>query len=232
MFARAAPEALPDSTHFRILTRWYLNVSFPVERNSMKKVFLAGAIAAAFVAMPASAQWYVGGGVGSSKVTGADGTAPTIPPLTLTGADSSKASIKVYGGYQFTPNWGVEAQYADLGSRDFGIRNGAGALLATGSLKASQFSVAGTGTLPLSNNFSLFGKLGISSNHGKISAVGVSDSGSKTSPLIGVGVTYNFSPKLAVRFEYEDFGKFSNDGGASGGSIRADNFGLSLQYAF
>lgn len=198
----------------------------------MKKVFLAGAIAAAFVAMPASAQWYVGGGVGSSKISGADGTAPTAPPLTLTGADSSKASIKLYGGYQFTPNWGVEAQYTDLGNRDIAIRNGGGVQLATGSLKASQFSIAGTGTLPLANNFALFGKLGFSSNHGKVTALGISDSGSKTSPLIGVGVKYNFTPKLAMRFEYEDFGKFDNDGGAGGSAIRGDNFGLSLQYAF
>jgi OmpA-OmpF porin, OOP family len=202
---------------------------FPVERISMKKVFLAGAIAAAFVAMPASAQWYVGGGVGSSKINGADGV---VTPLMITGADSNKASVKIYGGYQFTPNWGVEAQYADLGNRDFAIRNLAGVQLATGSLKATQFSIAGTGTLPLSSNFSLFGKLGISSNHGKIAAVGVADRGTKTSPLVGVGVAYNFNPKLAVRLEYEDFGKFSNDGGASGGAIRANNFGLSLQYAF
>ena len=195
----------------------------------MKKVFLAGAIAAAFVAMPASAQWYIGGGVGSSKVSGADGVSA---PLMLTGADSSKASVKIYGGYQFTPNWGIEAQYADLGNRDFAIRNLAGVQLATGSLKATQFSVAGTGTLPLASNFSLFGKLGISSNHGKIAAVGVSDRGSKTSPLIGVGAVYNFTPKLAMRLEYEDFGKFSNDGGASGSAIRANNFGISLQYAF
>jgi len=195
----------------------------------MKKVFLAGAIAAAFVAMPASAQWYIGGGVGSSKINGADGT---VTPLKITGADSNKASVKIFGGYQLTPNWGVEAQYADLGNRDFAIRNLAGVQLATGSLKATQFSIAGTGTLPLSSNFSLFGKLGISSNHGKIAAVGVADRGSKTSPLVGVGIAYNFNPKLAVRLEYEDFGKFSNDGGANGGAIRANNFGLSLRYAF
>ena len=195
----------------------------------MKKVFLAGAIAAACVAMPASAQWYVGGGVGSSKISGADGT---IAPLTVSGGDSSKASAKIYGGYQFTPNWGLEAQYTDLGNRDLAIRNAAGVTLFTGSLKASQFSIAGTGTLPLASNFSLLGKLGISKNHGKISALGISDSGNKTSPLIGVGVAYNFSPKLAVRLEYEDFGKFSSDGGVSGSAIRAKNFGIGLQYAF
>jgi OOP family OmpA-OmpF porin len=195
----------------------------------MKKVFLACAVAAAFVAMPASAQWYAGGGVGSSKLSGLDFTSP---PIRITGADSSKASVKVYGGYQITPNWGVEAQYTDLGNRDFAIRNLAGVQLASGSIKSSQYSIAGTGTLPLSSNFSLFGKLGVSSNQGKVSTVGVSDRGNQTSPLIGVGVVYNFTPKLAVRLEYEDFGKISDDGGANGGAVRANNFGLSLQYAF
>lgn len=195
----------------------------------MKKVFLAGAIAAAFVAMPASAQWYIGGGVGSSSVRGVDGTSA---PFTLTGGDSSKASVKIYGGYQITPNWGVEAQYSDLGSRDLAVRNATGALVGTGSLKASQYSFAGTGTLPLSSNFSLFGKLGISSNQGKVDSAGVSSSGNKTSPMIGVGVAYNFTPQLSVRFEYEDFGKFTDRNNISGTAIRGDNYGLSLKYAF
>ncbi|AYQ29339.1 MULTISPECIES: outer membrane beta-barrel protein [unclassified Polaromonas] len=193
----------------------------------MKKVFLAGAIAAAFVAMPASAQWYIGGGVGSSSIRGVDGT---VAPFTLTGGDSSKASVKIYGGYQITPNWGVEAQYSDLGNRDLAVRDATGALVGTGSLKASQYSVAGTGTLPLSSNFSLFGKLGISSNHGKVSSVG--NSGTKTSPMIGIGVAYNFTPQLAVRFEYEDFGKFNDNNRVSGTAIRGDNYGISLKYAF
>jgi OmpA-OmpF porin, OOP family len=196
---------------------------------SMKKVFLAGAIAAAFVAMPASAQWYIGGGVGSSSTRGVDGT---VAPFTLSGGDSSKASVKIYGGYQITPNWGVEAQYSDLGNRDLAVRDATGALLGTGSLKASQYSFAGTGTLPLSSNFSLFGKLGISNNHGKVSSAGVSSSGSKASPMIGVGVAYNFTPQLSVRFEYEDFGKFTDSNNISGTAIRADNYGISLKYAF
>lgn len=200
----------------------------------MKKLFLAGAIATAFVAMPASAQWYIGGGVGSSKIRGADGPVlvdGTVPPLTLnvSGLDSSKTSAKIYGGYQITPNWGVELQYADLGKRDFAARNAAGVTLATGTVKASQYSIAGTGTLPLAANFSLFGKLGISSNKDKTTLLGTSESDRKTSPMVGVGVAYNFTPKVAVRLEYEDFGKFSSDGGTS---VRGNNYSLNLQYAF
>ncbi len=198
----------------------------------MKKVFLAGAIAAAFVAMPASAQWYAGVGVGSSSASGVDGpiTGAGIPAGTrLTGGDSSKAVYKLYGGYQITPNWGVEAQYPDLGNRDIVARTAAGVPIVAGTLKLSQYSIAGTGTLPLAQNFSLFGKLGVSKNRGKVNLVGQSSSGNKTSLLAGVGVAYNITPALAVRLEYEDFGK---TGEGFGGSMRADAYSLSLKYAF
>ncbi|MFI5446162.1 outer membrane beta-barrel protein [Polaromonas sp. UC242_47] len=198
----------------------------------MKKVFLAAAIAAAFVAMPASAQWYAGIGAGSSKATGIDGpiTGAGIPAGTrLTGGDNSKGMYKLYGGYQITPNWGVEAQYADLGNRDVVARNVAGTQIVAGSIKLSQYSIAGTGTLPLAGGFSLLGKLGVSNNRGKISVQGVSDSGSKSSLMAGIGAAYNITPALAVRLEYEDFGKV---GDGFGGSIRANAYSVSLKYAF
>ena len=178
----------------------------------MKKLFLAGAIASALVAMPASAQWYIGSGVGASKVHGANATPA---PLILSGVDSSKLSVKIYGGYHITPNWGIEAQYSDLGNRDFSVSNAAGTTLNRGTLRASQYSIAGTGTLPLTTNFSLFGKLGVSSNYGRASLLGASDSDSKTAAMASVGVLYNFTPKIAVRLEFEEFGNF-----------------VSLQYAF
>ena len=54
----------------------------------------------------------------------------------------------------------------------------------------------------------------------------------KSDLLVGVGVSYAINSKLAVRLEYEDFGKLSSNGGANGGSIRANNLSLNLQYAF
>jgi OOP family OmpA-OmpF porin len=222
--------ALPGLSHFSILSLGFQ--MFPIERISMKKVFLAGAIAAAFVAMPASAQWYAGVGVGSSKATGIDGpiTGTGVPAGTrLTGGDSNKGMYKLYGGYQITPNWGVEAQYSDLGNRDVVARTAAGAPIVTGSLKLSQYSIAATGTLPLARDFSLFGKVGVSNNREKINILGQSNSGNKTSLMAGVGVAYNITPALAVRLEYENFGKTDQ---GFGGSIRTDAYSLSLKYAF
>jgi OmpA-OmpF porin, OOP family len=197
----------------------------------MKKIVLAGVIAVAFAAAPAFAQGYVGVGVGSSAVTGVDQAVGTV---TLTGGNSSKTSLKIFGGFQFTPNWAVEVQYSDLGKRDLVMRNGA-AQVGSGNLNASQFGVAAVGILPLASNFSLFGKLGVSGNSSKVNlsvpaagfAAGASEN--KTDLMIGVGLTYAITPSIAVRAEYEDFGKLSS---GSGGSIRANNFSVGLQYKF
>lgn len=62
----------------------------------MKKLFVAAAICAAFVAGPAAAQMYLGAGVGDAKT------------------DDHNMSWKLYGGYQFNPTWGLELGYTDL----------------------------------------------------------------------------------------------------------------------
>lgn len=196
----------------------------------MKKIILAVAIAASFVAAPVFAQGYVGLGLGSSSVTGVDGS-QGIAPFSVTGGNSSKGLVKIFGGYQFSPNWGVEAQYANMGNRDLVLRNAAGVSIATGSLKFSQFSIAGTGTLPLGANFSLFGKLGASNNSAKVSLVGVTDSGSTTSLMLGIGAAYSITKELSVRVEYEDFGKLAKGDGL-GGAIRGNAYSVGLKYAF
>lgn len=186
----------------------------------MKKILSACAVAAAFMAAPAFAQGYVGLGLGSSRTNG-------LNIVGVDGGNTSKGLSKVYGGYQFSPNWGVEAQYSDLGRRDLTT---AGVKL--GDFKASQFSIAGTGTLPLTSGFSLLGKIGISANSFQGSAgLGASNS---TSALVGVGVAYNFTPALSARLEYEDFGKLGNYNAGVGatGSVKANGYSVSLKYAF
>ena len=185
----------------------------------MKKILSACAVAAAFVAAPAFAQGYIGGGFGSSRVSGFDFG-------TVSGGNTSKGLAKIYGGYQFTPNWGLEVQYADLGNRNI---TQAGA--AVGSFKSSQISLAGTGTLPLSSGFSLLGKLGVTGNRSTAST-GLVISSTSSQALVGVGVGYNFNPALSVRFEYEDFGRLFTLGNNGNSSVRANGYSLSLKYAF
>ena len=184
----------------------------------MKKILLAGAVAAMFAAAPVFAQGYIGLGVGSSKISGFDTAG-------VNGGNTNKGLVKIYGGYQITPNWGAELQYSDLGKRDL-----TGPGLATGSFGASQLSLAGTGTLPLGSGFSLLGKLGVSGNRINTSGTSVTGTGGQTGVLIGLGAAYSLTPALSVRVEYEDFGSMAKIN--NGSTIRANGYSISMKYGF
>ena len=184
----------------------------------MKKIVLVTMFASAFAAAPVFAQGYVGLGFGSSRISGFD--APGV-----NGGNTNKGLVKVYGGYQITPNWGAELQYSDLGRRDI-----AGPAATTGSFSSSQLSLAGTGTLPLTSGFSLLGKLGVSANRINTSGNVVVGTGNKTGVLLGIGAAYSFTPTLSARVEYEDFGSMAKLN--NGSTVRANGYSVSLKYAF
>jgi len=159
----------------------------------MKKLLMAGAVAGAILAGPAGAQMYVGLGAGASRT------------------DTNETSYKLYGGYQFTPNWGAELAYNDLGR----YRNA----------NIESWTLAGTGTIPLGMQWSVFGKLGVAANRSRFAGTT-----NYRDVLVGVGVNYILSKNVGLRLEYEDFGKLSNQG--AGGNSRGNNLGLSVNYRF
>ncbi len=198
----------------------------------MKKILMAVAIAGAFVAAPASAQWYVGAGVGSAQAKlGAYSPAANV---NVTGTSNRDTAWKILGGYQFTPNWGAEMQYSDLGHYNYTLSQPGAS--ATGNYKANQWSFAGTGTIPF-GNFYGFGKLGISANHVSTSSACIpagcltNGSGYKSDLLAGVGVGYNFTKNIGLRLEYENFGKLTNVSNG-GGSVKGEDWALSVKYSF
>lgn len=160
----------------------------------MKQHILAAAILSACLAAPAAAQMYVGGGIGQSKT------------------DSHETSLKLYAGYQFTPNWGVELGYNDLG-RYLGS-------------DVEAWTLAGTGTILMGPNWSLLGKLGATMNKATFPGAGDHRNGL----LVGVGLGYSFTKNVGVRLEYEDFGKLTSNG--AGNNSRGNNLGLSIKYSF
>jgi OOP family OmpA-OmpF porin len=205
-----------------------------------KFVKFAGFVAlvvGSFVSTTASAQFYLGGGVGRSKPTGADATVTVLGvPVTATGGNTSKTSWKLYGGYQFTENWGIEGQYVNLGDRTYTVS--ALGVSGSGKIKANEWGLAGTGKLPLSNDFYLMAKLGASRNHvggGNFTVAGFAapiGGTSKTSLLAGAGAGYDFTKNVGVRLEYENFGKFCGSCGPTNNAIKASNWALDLQYKF
>lgn len=158
----------------------------------MKTLLMAAAFSAALVAGPASAQMYFGAGGGEART------------------NSSETSWKAYGGYQFTPTWGAEVGYNDLGRY-----NGA---------NIESWTLAGTGKLPLGERWSLLGKLGAAANRPEFAGAA-----NRTDLLFGVGVGYSLNKNLGLRLEYEDFGSLSKVGNPS--NSRGTNLGLSLNYS-
>ena len=158
---------------------------------------------ALIMAPPAAAQFYVGGSLGWSDYKAGNATG-----LTSGSVDGEDTGYKIFGGYQFNRNFGFELSYLDLGKASY-TGTGAGGPLTGGSAETTGWNFSGTGTLPLSPNFDLFGKLGIMMWETKSSFVIGGAPGSQKNDgndfTYGVGVAYNFTPNLALRAEWERF---------------------------
>lgn len=144
------------------------------------------ALAAALAAMASSAfaaddrKPYAGFDFGSSKIDGFSGREPTY------GA---------FVGYQFTPHVAVEGGYRRLADLDlFGI-----------DLTLEQASISAIGSLPLSNRFGLYGRLGYNRVRAQLSAFSRDANAvdSTNSALFGVGATYAVSPAFVARIELQ-----------------------------
>lgn len=158
------------------------------------------AVAALLISSLACAQQgYVGVGAGESD--------------TNVSGDSRKTAYKLFAGYDFDRNWAIEGGWADLGKPQW----------PQGESRETAWFLAGKGTLPISDQFDLFAKLGASWNK-----VAFNDT-RKSDLLAGVGAEYKFNRQVGLRLEYEDFGKFGDD---SIGRNRANMWTIGLDFKF
>jgi OOP family OmpA-OmpF porin len=167
----------------------------------MKRIVIT-ALLTGFVAAPAfaaDAGAFIAADLGAvsysdAKVTGGNGESYKNP-----------GSIRIAGGYHFTPNLGAEAGYSVFGDSKVDFAN------ATTTLKTSVFQVAAVGTYSINDKFDVFGKLGVASisaeESGTGAAASLSGSARTTNLMFGVGGQYNFNQHWGIRLQYEDFGK-------------------------
>jgi len=167
------------------------------------KPFMTAALfALGVVSTPALAQdagWFVGAGGGLSKV---DDGCPggVVPGFTC---DDKDASWRVFGGYQFNANFGYELGYANLGKT---TQSAAGVGSATFEAKAFEMTLVLT--IPISEQYSFYGKWGIFRWDLDRIIVGVGASTTKTSgkdTTYGLGVKYNFTKSVALRVEWQRY---------------------------
>jgi OOP family OmpA-OmpF porin len=183
----------------------------------MRKTLLVTLLGSA-LAVPLAAHAdgiYIGAniGQGTTKLDDSGFTSTT----TSVSRHETNTGFKLYGGYEFTRNWGVELGYAELGELNNVYSQGG--VDATLKYKAKSLYVAGTGTVAISDQFSLFGKLGYANNRSSVNFSSVfgtgSDSFTKSGVMFGAGATYSFNKNIGMSLEYDDFGK-TDDMGTKG----------------
>jgi OOP family OmpA-OmpF porin len=137
--------------------------------------------------------FYAGAGIGSTKV-GDDN---------LSGVDDSDTGFKIFGGYTFTENWGVEVSYFDFGEASVSAGNSSASVGVTG------LSASAVGRLPVNDMFAVYGKLGFASydvdlDFNNVPGFGSGHLSDSDSDLIyGVGGALSFGGNFEARLEYE-----------------------------
>ncbi|TDG11272.1 hypothetical protein E2F43_18935 [Seongchinamella unica] len=132
--------------------------------------------------------FYAGASIGQATIDGCDG---------LTKCDDEDTGWKVFGGWEFNRNIAIEAAWVDFGEVSGSIGE------SKVSAEVDGWVLAGKGMLPLTEQFSVFAKLGMImwDVEGSGAASGIDDDG--TDLVYGLGAQYMFTDRFGVVGEWE-----------------------------
>lgn len=183
--------------------------------------------------------WYGGANVGQSRAKIDDARISSSlmgSGFTSSITDDDRATgYKVFGGYQFNKNFSLEGGYFDLGK--FGYKADtvpAGTL--NGSSKVRGLNLDLVGTLPITDKFSAFARVGLNyadvrdsfSSTGAVRVLDPNPSKREANYKFGVGAQYAFTEALAMRVEAERYR--INDAVGNRGDV--DLISVGLVYRF
>jgi len=200
------------------------------------KPLLIGLLAASTLAFSPISQaqtstdnWYVGVGAGQGK--GKD-VCTDVASIGISSCDDTANGYRIFAGFTFNKNFWVEFGYSDFGKAD-----ASGVVLSvpvTAEWKATAWDVSMLGMLPVADNFSVFGRLGIAMWNVDLdvnaSGFPASQSASGADPVYGVGVEYNFTKQFGLRGEWARYSNVGDDN--STGQTDVDVTGVSVLYRF
>ena len=184
--------------------------------------------------------WYIGGNAGGTAATIDDARISSSllsSGLTVTSiADRDRDSgYRLYAGYQFNRYWALEGGYFDLGKFGYTANTmPVGSL--TGDIRLKGWNLDLVGTLPLSERFSLLGRVGANyadtndtfTSTGAVRVINPNPTARETNYKFGLGVQYAFNDALALRVEAERYR--IND--AVGNNGHVDMATIGLVYSF
>ena len=187
--------------------------------NNVVTLGLVGcAVLSSQLAMAGDAFWYMGGNIGQSRAKIDDARIAT--QLLGTGVNTKSISdnhtdtaFKLFGGYQLNKNFALEAGYFNLGQFGYTATTVPAGTL-TGKIKLQGLNLDAVGMLPFTENFSVFGRLGMQyaqakdnfTNTGAVPVPTNPNPGKKTiSYKAGLGIQYDFTKSLGMRVEGERY---------------------------
>ena len=193
-------------------------LKFPATKRQLSLLALAGfaTVCSTSVLAQSAPGWYVGGSLGPTRANFNNdainsqfvGSGFTV---NSTSTDNKSTGGKLFGGYQFSPNFAVEGGYFDLGRFNYsGITSGGNY---SGTTRARGLNLDLVGTLPLTDRFSLLGRVGAAyaqtrdnfASTGFVPANTFNRSNNSTNVKFGVGIQYAITEALALRGELERY---------------------------
>ncbi len=158
-------------------------------------VLLSAVTAPAFAGSVDMSGFYAGVTLGAGS---ASFTAPAAGYLVEN--PKNKPVYGVFGGYHYNKNLAVELAYTGA-SYIYSTPAGGARYLS----KQMVFAVAAVGTMPVSDAFSVFGKLGVASASSETNALGEQNT-RRFAPTFGAGVEYKFTPNVSGRLSADVYG--------------------------
>jgi OmpA-OmpF porin, OOP family len=158
---------------------------------TLNGLVLVGMFASASALADVQPGFYAGVGVGKASIE-----------IDAAGFDSDDTAFKVFGGYNFNPNFAVELAFIDGGNPDESVGLGSVEVAVDG------INLSALGRLPVNETFSVFGKLGFAKYDvefkGRVgNRVVASDDMSEEDLSYGIGAAFNLGTSVELRAEYE-----------------------------
>jgi OOP family OmpA-OmpF porin len=191
----------------------------------MKKLIVA-LIAATAAMSAAQAQtpqtqprYYIGLGIATADHS------YNVGGLNVTNKDGYGGNAKMFAGYELDQNWAAEIGYIDYSNAHFTYN--ASGVTGRGTSDGRAYYLAAKYQHPITEQFAVYGKLGIENSQRNLSDVdGFNQGKGNTSGYGSVGVQFNLTPQVGLVAEYERYGK-SKDFGA-----KADAWTIGARYSF
>jgi OmpA-OmpF porin, OOP family len=165
---------------------------------------------------------YIGGSFGQSQskdaCTGVSGAGVSC--------DDKDTAYRLFGGYQVSKHFAVEVGYHQFGEATANFGN------FRATIEATAFDAVAVGILPVANNFSVFGKIGLYQGDTEFTSniPGVTnESKSNTDLTFGLGVQFDLAKNFAIRAEYQ---KFQDMGGGNIGEVDIDVMSIGALFRF